>query len=403
VGQELEVLLADPLTGYLLPVSPQILADPRNNDPNGGTYSVKEAVREQIELVSNVSWSIGQLESDMRRRIIATQEIANDYGAIFVPGSVIGPLSVTRMPRAGGRLQTYDDLFQNSDETDRMIKVSGLHTHVSRIPGREKDQYNLMLALDSLFAFASTTPVDDLGNNTLNCSRVNRVRYDFGNRGDKSLLDAMLPHYINSSDELDQRDITRHESWKQQIIDTGGDIDFFLDKFESNNTGYHSVRSRPHLPPHGTYESRAPDSTPLDTQLGIAAVYLGINRQLEKGIPLTISKKNNDYHFSDVGISLPTQETLYEFEQHAIHSGLASANVANYLRSVINLAEGGLDLNDRKYLAPLREMLDGRPNYANDIMDFLRTDHGYNGQLVTSDMGASVNLMMADKFKQSYQ
>ena len=48
-------------------------------------------------------------------------------------------------------------------------------------------------------------------------------------------------------------------------------------------------------------------------------------------------------------------------------------------------------------------MLDGRPNYANDIMDFLRTDHGYNGQLVTSDMGASVNLMMADKFKQSYQ
>ena len=403
IGQELEVLLVDASTGFLLPSAPTILADPRMT--RGGKLLAKdEAAREQLELISHPATTIDSLAEDLLEKILVTEEVARTYGVTLVPGSVVGVHEITRTCGPGeDRLTTYDELMQDPEQTDRLGKICGLHTHISRIPGKETEQYNFMLGLDPLFAFSSTTPVDDYGQNSVNNSRVRRVRYDIGRNAEGTFLDGILPQYISDLQELEFRDRTRLKSWEEILLKNDGTMKLFYERCREDNTGYHPLRSRPHLAPYGTYEARSADAVPLDVTLGIAAAYFGANKRLLEDIPLEIATENDHYFFGDNRVILPSFNTLRELEQEAINKGLRSEKVHDYLRAILHFSEPGLDQIDRQYLEPLQRMLDSKQNYANQIMNFLRGELGYQEGTVNPEMGAAVHLFLADKFQESYR
>ncbi len=385
IGAELELYLIDK-EGYIKNNAPEILNDSRIKDA-GCFY--QEGTNAQIEVNSNPINSIYELDKDLKGKSKLLDDICREYSSFPIPTSEYG----------AGKGEVIDhpliDLYDNIlGETARknLYYHSGIHLHVSQIPKKELKQFWLLQALDPLtYALTSTSSISFNGKNGINCHRINNQRNivfkDFP-------LHGQLQNYPLSLDELNERDNKRWEQWLKIAKDKGISQKLYEANYKRDKTGYHPIRKRDGIGPNGTFEVRSFDTAPLDILFASLAFVKGIHDYvMNKDIDLEISDKLNKYSFSREKIILPNIETLRNMESETINNGLKSDLVYDYLSHLLPFAEKGLPREDKKYLDPIKMMLETIMNPADYVMYFMKIS-GHTGSQFSPEQSAQANLFM---------
>jgi len=387
IGSELEFILFDG-KGFVLNKADNIRLDSRND--GSITYEATEA---HVEINSDPTETVKELSENIKEKLVLLEEICDTYGAHAVPVSEFGA-GRCKPKRLQGRVDVYL-LTLGPHNVSEMITNSGMHLHISQFPGKELDQFCLLYALDSIsFAITSTSPISYQGINSLNCHRINTIRHHSFN---EFPLHAQLQDYPGQLEELERRNQKRWEQWKEIVVKKGMSPSLYDEKFQPDNTGYAPIRKRDHIGPTGTWEVRSFDVTPLDIAMAAIAFYKGCNDNfIDSGLRAEVAEEDNKFFFGFKKVVLPNYTTLKRMEEEAIHYGLKSDLVANYLNHVLKFAEQGLPLEDQAYLDPLKEMLKTRMNPADQIMQFVKSQ-GYTGSTFSPEQAAQANLFMRKK------
>lgn len=392
IGGEFEYSLIDLETGYLKNNAKTILDDPRND----GSI-VKEGTDAQVEINSQPANTISELEKDVKKRILLLEEICQDHASFPIPASEYG---------AGkGKLRGMSDPVKNrgpiylallgKNALEELRAYSGIHLHLSQIPGRELEQAHLLQALDPLsYALTSTSPISYQGVNSLNCHRINSFR---NNVFKEFPLHAKLQPYPSALNEVDAQDTIRWEQWRDALEKGSPSLEGYLNLFKPENTGYAPIRKRDQISPTGTFEVRSFDSAPLDVALAVFAFYKGLHDNLlSNQRPIKIAEKNQPPSFNKEEIVLPNYDTLQHLETEAIKKGMKSIPIKEYLTHLLPYAKEGLPPKDKPYLHKVKEMLDQSTNPADEIMAYMR-QQGYHGHHFTPQQSAQANLFMREK------
>ncbi len=398
-GVEVEFSLADKLTGHLVNQAQIILAHPA---VIAGELAVKEGVYAQLEVNNSRPHNglIG-LDKEISDKVKDLWEICEEQGIVLVPASEYGAGRAIRNTTIA-RYEVYDKIL-GFDETQKITTVSGTHIHNGRHPNLKLrlTQHHLLTALDPLFAFMSTSPIDVNGKNGLNCHRVQLLRYDAG--GENSPLDGRLKDYLTSLEDLEQRDIDRFLRWENSFIANGGTQKRFRELFGVDNTGYALIRNRPSFKPFGTFEVRGLDTGPLDVVRAAAAVTKGFqDRVFNENTRVSLARPDEGHVITANKLVLPNHNTLLQFERQGINSGLKQSEVHRYLTQIVEFAEGGLSKEEQKFLLPFQRMLDTKENYATRLMTYLAS-LGNTGHSVPTEMAAKANLYMAEQLRNSFE
>lgn len=388
IGLEQEFLLIDK-EGYVQNVADEIINDPANNQ-----ICVAEATYAQVEVNSAPAHTISELEHDLRTRFRTLEDLCAKYRVFPLPASEFGAKSsISRGGKA--RYDIYETILgkENNEKTNT---ISGIHIHLSRIPGFELEQFWILQALDSLsYALTSTSPFRYDGVNSLNCHRVNIVRND---AFIQFPLHSKLQEYPKSVQDLERGDRNRYTQW--QKASNLSECDFSL-LFCPENTGYAPIRTRPSIGPTGTYEIRTCDTTPLNIALGISALYKGIVEALaQKTTPIAISQDNSFSVFPT--IKLPSLQTLHHLEKIAIEHGMENNEIRSYAEQAIRLAHEGLPNEDQKYLQSIKEIIMTEQNPATQLINHMKNKGKYSSRLPL-EARADANLFIRSLYQKSLQ
>jgi gamma-glutamyl:cysteine ligase YbdK (ATP-grasp superfamily) len=386
IGAELELYLIDG-DGMISNKAPLILNDPAIKEK--GCYCM-EGTHAQVEVNSDPFPTIDGLHQDLSEKVGFLEDVCAKHGISAVPVSEYGAGlgEIGKHPRS----DVYPHLIGTG--RDDLYHHSGIHLHLSQVPGRELEQFHLLQALDALtYAYSSTSPISYKGVNSLNCHRINNQR----NIAFKAFpLHAKLQDYPASLDEIETRNQKRHQQWSDILVGQGiVSKEKYQKDFKPDNTGYHSIRKRDHIGPTGTLEVRSPDTAPLDVLDGVAALIKGVHDYaMERGIPVYISD-NPKYSFSDKRIIVPHIDELLRNQDRVIEDGLKQDQIIRYANQIIPLAQKGLALEDLQYLDLIKYMTKTRTNPADMIMNHLR-GLGYTGEKFDPDQAAQGMLFMRD-------
>jgi gamma-glutamyl:cysteine ligase YbdK (ATP-grasp superfamily) len=410
IGMELELNLYyrdGEQAGTVANLADLVLTDPRNTDNQGGVLFVPESSHYQIEINSNPASDITQLDDDLRLKLMALERICEDHGLFPAATSTNGSGEIlSRIPPeqfAGRdpfslsnkevRIAAYYGLL--GEKKSRLTgEISGIHIHLDQIEGSRVKQYNLLLALDPVsFALTSTSPIDGDGNNSINNQRVNSIRnVAFSNFPQL----AELPKYIESVAELESRIKKGYNTWRDN---SGVPTELFEKAFNLGNAGWQPIRKKDDIGEYGTWEVRSPDSAPLNLALAVVALYKGVHDYaLSSGIPISISENEGEYSFHTDGFILPTHQTLKSIEEEAIHQGLKSEKVRDYVRRLLPVAELGLKEQELKYLEPIQEMIQRKGNPSDQIMSFMHQH--YDASRYDPKQAAEANLFARELYVQ---
>ena len=404
-GAELEIQLITN-DGFIANRASEILLNPKVKNEQ---LAVKEGVQSQLEINnSKPHRNINDLAREIVYKLKSLEKICRKENLLIVPISEYGAGRGERN-NSLDRFEVYDKILGKKDN-ERLITVSGTHVHSGRQPNLEKrlTQHRVLTALDPLIALASTSPIDVNGINGLNCHRAQLLRYELGKNKEnedenkhESFLEGGLENYIASLEELNLRDVYRFLKWENKFVKNGGDIKRFRSLFKVDNTGYSLVRDRPNFKPNGTFESRAFDACPIDALLGIVAIIKGVqDRIFNENIKVRIAEDTENFQYSSKEIILPHFYQLKSLEQSAIKYGLVDNKVTNYIKRLVEFAEGGLAQDERKYLGLITEMLEHQDNYATEVMALIK-NYGCLNEPVDKILASKANLYMAERSKQA--
>jgi len=386
IGAEFEFNLIDN-DGFIVNNADDILDDPNNN----GT-AVYEATASNVEVNSDPKYTVQELEENVLEKLSLLEALCESHGVQPIPASEYGAGRGIRkiLPR-----YPFYNAFFGLDKNLELATVLGVHLHISQHPGKELDQYKVLLALDPLsYACTSTSPISCEGKNSLNCHRVNTVRNKIFN---DFPLHAKLQEYPESLQELDQRNLARWEQWRDIALKNDFTKEHYEKIFKLGNTGYHAIRKRDEIGPTGTFEVRSFDTCPPNIALAAIALYKGVNDHfVNSNAEVEIAKENGVYSFNPEKIILPNYNTLRVMENEVIRYGLKSNMISEYLKSVVDFAEKGLPEEDLPYLSKVKDMLRTRMNLSSEIMQHLR-GLGFQGHEFNPDQTAQANLYMRDQ------
>jgi gamma-glutamyl:cysteine ligase YbdK (ATP-grasp superfamily) len=394
IGTEIEYNLID-ADGYIINNAKQILGDSRND----GSF-VKEGTNAQIEIVSKPFGTIKELHQDLLRQIKLLENICQDYSSQPIPLSEIGAGKGEFRGMENNSINKgpiYMQLF-GKELFEELRAYSGIHLHLSQIPGKELEQFTILQALDPLsFAITSTSPISYKGQNSLSCHRINSFR---NNIFDKFPVHGQLQPYPKSVEEIDQSNQERWQQWHDYLMEKGFPTEVYKKLFSPDNTGYAPIRKRDHLGETGTFEVRSFDTTPLDVALSAFALYKGINdRVMNNNAEIIFSSGPECYNFSDQKIILPNYEELKRLSQEAITENNHTKEI---LKKALEFAREGLIEEDQQYLKRLEDIADHGNNPATEIMQFMRSQ-GYQGHQFSPEQVAKTNLFMRDRHLQSLE
>lgn len=390
IGGEIELTLIDN-EGYISNKADLILNDPKND----GSIT-DEGTHAQVEVNLVPAKTIQELDNNAKKQLSLLEEICTSYDVKAVPVSEYGAGRGERQGKSepeNYRWPIYNLIFGEKG-LEELYTNSGIHLHLSQIPGKELQQFHILQALDPLsYALTSTSPINYQGKNSLSCHRINTQR----NRVfQKFPLHAQLLDYPSSLEELKEIENQRWEQWREIALKNGIDPQRYDKKFQPSNTGYTPIRKRDNIGPTGTLEVRSFDTAPLDITLAVFALYKGIHDYaLEKNTKITISEQPHTYSFSDGSVILPNIKTLKEMENETVKYGLRSNLITEYLSHLLPFAEQGLPQEDKIYLQPIKEMLVTKINPAHKIMEFMNLQ-GYQGPFFSPEQSAQANLFMRD-------
>src|SRR3989338_4628549 len=389
IGVEVELNLIDG-KGYISNTADAILKDKRNP----GCF-VAEATLAQVEYNSKPVETMVELAGEIKRKLGILETICEDYGVFPVAASEYGAgKGISRVGKE--RYDAYDTIIGREKNLE-INTISGIHIHISQDADDAKKlaQFQLLYALDPVsYGVTSTSPLRFDGLNSLNCHRIQLIRYHVFSAFP---LHAQLQEYPRSWGEIEEQNVERFGQWQKA---SGMSEEMFSSLFTPENTGYAPIRKRDGIGNTGTFEIRTCDSTPLQYGLGAMALYKGCNdRMLQENIKVEIATQDGEYEFSDRGIVLPTLRTLRMLEQEAIRYGLTSEHMQKYVGQIIQFAEQGLSESERGYLNPIIEMTQSGINPSTSLNRYLRKDV-YSATRFTTERAAEGNMFLRELYKQ---
>ncbi len=365
------------------------LDHPYNTDKKGEPVFHKEGTLHQNEFNSKPHASISSLAEDLLESESTSGSISKNLGVYNIPISETGAGEGIINPDVQYRTDGYKVIF-GQEALDELIKISGIHIHIDQYKPRLVDQFNALTALRPAIALMSSSSVSYQRKNGVNCHRYKLIS------DPEEGVFAKIPEnncYISSIEELKQRDVERYEAWLQDFSENcekhGLTVDYFLDNFGLENTGYPDIRYRPDMGV-GTFELRTDDTNTYENVIAKAALVLGyMNNIINNKIPVNYTKIDGEYAFSDGQVLLPNEDTLRHYTALGGQHGLEKSENNDYLREVVDFATKGLPKNQQNYLLPHEKMLDSGKNVASEILAML----GHKGPY-SKDESAMANKYM---------
>ncbi|MFP4523613.1 MAG: glutamate-cysteine ligase family protein [Candidatus Woesearchaeota archaeon] len=369
IGLEVEFHLIDK-EGFIVNDSKKILDDAQIND-----CIVPEISQSMIEVISQPKKTITELAKSFTQQLHLTRNIAKKYGLRLVPSSSVGFANLKKWPTV--KFQNKEKIM-GKDKLDITLHVCGTHVHVDKSDHIVK-QHTVMTALDPLFTLMSSTPFFESQNN-LNNYRVKVYRN--GAYENFQAHGGLLP-YVKTSQELQSRYFELYSKWVEQCTQANGDTS----QYTKYNTCWGPIRFS-----QKTIESRVSDANLTSYVFALAAVFMGVNRQLED------IKEENGLYFIQ-GKQLPTFEQLKYFEEQGIQKGIEDVQLAQYLQQLISFAKKGLNDDEKVFLKPFETMLSSKKNFADKITDFAKSTGEYKDKQISQQGCNLVRSFIADNFE----
>jgi hypothetical protein len=389
LGLELEFHLIDEY-GNIVNDAETIIEDSRNNG-----NILRESSKSMVELISKPASKLSDLEANFKGELSNLIDICDSYGYSLLPTTTISPdYEVVSNDDIRSRGMKKRKIVGN-ELRDLEHLITGTHIHVDKLNDFQLDnQYNVMQAMDPVFAFMSYTPFF-LGKNSKKDYRVdvyrNVVHEEFPLQG--SLLD-----YPKSYQDAVDRQIECYNDFVVKAKEKDEDLG---DDFNINNCLWGPLRISKH-----TIEARNSDSNNFSELMAFSALYKGINKYLEKSNPdVVISSPSSGFNYfvpqTNDGIEtlfIPSYDVLKQFEYEGINNGLENDGLHNYLSNILNLSKIGLDKDEHKYLKPFEEMIVTRKNNSDYLVEYAKINGLENNRLVSADNAKLLRLYIADQF-----
>jgi len=382
VGLEVELILVNE-EGKVVNRADEVIGHPLNSG-----NILKESTYGVIEVISDPSSSLVELEYLFKKELANLETITNSLSIKAVPISEIGPEDALIKRKEPLRYALTAQAL-GEDKTKLLNSICGTHIHLDQ----ETDvisQYNLLQSMDPLFVFMSTSPFLR-GKNSFNSSRVNVSRNKVF---DDSPLHGQLLDYISSLSQIEEQNEKRLAEWLNRL----GNDESAIAVYDRDDTCWGPIRLREKN--MKTIEMRTADANSLSLVMAMAALYKGVNGYVfGKGLEVRVSDLDNVYGTTGSEIILPSYPTLKIWEQEGIKTGLKSDIVHGYLSYLVDIADGGLPNPEKRYLKPFKEMLSQRKNIADVLYGFARTvDPAVNGK-ISADAANKVNLFMGQMYQ----
>ncbi|MBL7056284.1 hypothetical protein ISS07_05195, partial [Candidatus Woesearchaeota archaeon] len=235
VGLELELIVLDD-SGKIVNRADEII-----NHPSNTGNILKESTLGVVEVISEPSSSLNELESLFTGELSQLQSITDSLGMYTAPISELGPQDALAR-REGSSRYSFSAAVLGTDNIGKLNSICGTHIHLDK-EDNAVAQYNLMQSLDPVFVFLSTSPFLR-GKNSFNSCRVQASRNE---AFDAFPLHGQLLDYIPSLDYLDELNDLRLSTWM------GGTSDPVQENiFDKYNTCWGPIRLR-----ENTIEMRA--------------------------------------------------------------------------------------------------------------------------------------------------
>lgn len=353
-GLEVETLLIGE-DGSLVPEADKVLDEAAVRQFHGAL--VPEGGLDMVELNSGVSHSLDRLETMLRSDLRQLAIAARGAGTEAIPQSSIQHGShPKRFDKPRYLLNPFvfgeGDLEEGSRRINLYSSCSGTHLHVSREPGREVEQYNLMSVLDPSFVLLSATPFID-GRFLGSAARTAVIRNEVFT-GLPPILGELLP-YASSKDEFWSR---QNESYALIEGRIGAHPSFHA-TYRPENSIWGPLRVR-----EATIEARNGDANLVSLIMAHVALYKGVmGAAFDEERRVVVGNHTGFVVHHDL-LVLPYFRGLKGLEREAIRSGLSSEYVRTHLNRLVDLAESGLPEEERRYLAPYQAMLIGGQTLA---------------------------------------
>ncbi|TYL39970.1 glutamate--cysteine ligase [Natronococcus pandeyae] len=256
-------------------------------------------------------------------------------------GTPINCDEIDRRPGERGRIQK-EVVGANFDYAKY---CAGTHVHFEK--RNVTDQLNTLIALDPALALVNSSPYFQ-GERIANGARA----YCYRKKGYANYpKHGQLWRYVENVGEWHRRLEHRFEEFKTAALEEGVDEAAVDANFSSDDVVWTPVRLRDEMP---TVEWRSPDAA-LPSQLlrltdemrAVIETVPNTNVQIDDGD----DSESGAGHVTSEGITLPEFDTTCDLAEAAMHDGLESAPVANYLDRM------GFSIGDYH---PISTQIDGR-------------------------------------------
>ncbi|WP_049922248.1 glutamate-cysteine ligase family protein [Halopiger djelfimassiliensis] len=281
----------------------------------------REFVEPLFELKTPPCESIAELRTAFVECLDDVLSRAAELDKRLVPlGTPINTTSIDRRPGERARIQkaVIGDRFAYAK------RCAGTHIHIEK--RNVTDQLNTLIALDPALALVASSPYVD-GERVANSARAYCYRKQCYESFPKH---GQLWRYVESVGEWRRRLENRYDEFERAAVDAGIDESTIEEQFSPDDVVWTPIRLRDAMP---TVEWRSPDAALPSQLLQLAADLESVMERLHH----TNVEIDPDATVDDAGsitgdgIALPDFETTCDLAETAIHEGLESTAVVDYL------------------------------------------------------------------------
>lgn len=282
-------------------------------------YTEEEFVEPLFEMKTPPCETMAELRATFIDQLDDILARADELDKLLVPlGTPINCEEIERLSSERGRIQKR----VIGTEFDYASYCAGTHLHFEQ--QNVVDQLNVLIALDPALALLSSSPYFQ-GTDVANSARAYLYRKkcyeDYPKHG-------QLWDYVDTVGEWETRLQHRFEEFKAAAIDAGVSGDDVDANFSPNTAVWTPVRLREEMP---TVEWRSPDASLPSQILDLARE---MNAVMER-IPNSVVRIGGDE--AEIGqdaITIPTFEVVCDHAEEAIHEGIESGTLGEYLQEL---------------------------------------------------------------------
>lgn len=279
-------------------------------------FAEEEFVEPLLEVKTPPCATTAELRETVVEQLRTALDAAAEVDRLLVPlGTPLdaGPIEILPSDRARIQEAVVGDPFSHTKH------CAGTHIHFEQ--RNVVDQLNVLTALDPALALCSSSPY--CGGERVAASARARC-YRGESYADLPGHGHLWP-YVGTVAEWERRLQERYEEFADRAVERGIERERVEAEFSPYDAVWTPVRLRREMP---TVEWRSPDATLPSEVLRLAE---GMATTMEEIHHTTVRIEGEDGAWTDDGVVLPTFDALSEYVERAIHEGIESPAVADYL------------------------------------------------------------------------